>query len=66
MPTGLGFHKMFGYAGKHRKKVEVIPDESELPHTFKCECEVEWHENGVEPRPCWACGTLVTPKCYHM
>jgi len=66
MPIGLGSHKVFGFAGRFRRNVEPLPDESELSHTFKCKCEVEWHENGVEPRPCWACDTLVTPKCNHV
>lgn len=44
----------------------VPPDEKELNHTYVCECEVKWVEKGLDPKPCWACDTIVTPKCHHL
>jgi hypothetical protein len=44
----------------------VPPDEKELNHTYVCECEVKWVEKGLDPKPCWACDTIVTPNCYHL
>lgn len=66
MPIGLGSSKMALYSRIFRRNLEKIPEESDLPHTYKCECDSHWVENGLNPRPCWACGTLVTPKCLHI
>lgn len=58
------FRRAF-YSRIFRRDVEPLPDESELFHTFKCKCEVQWHEKDTVAKPCWACGTLVTPECNH-
>jgi hypothetical protein len=52
--------------GLLRLNREQIPDESDLPHTFKCECDVKWVANGLKSQPCWACGTPVKPTCFHI
>lgn len=49
-----------------RVKLEKTPEEIDLPHTYKCECDVKWVAKGLELQPCWACGKPVKPDCFHI